>query len=340
MWDDAEKGAFQLLYISPEMLKSPKFRKLWCNKKFVLKVIAVFVDEAHCVHEWGDGYIPTYRVPSSLWTYVGYEVPIVACSATISTLIFDKIFDSLAYGNRPFFGIDAGTDWHNLRYLLCPAEYPKNPALDALNITPHDLTATSTPEDLPSKTIFYIQNKHACCEAVHTIWKCLPEHLQKLVYAYSSDLSEEAKQEQLKRGNIRILFCTDAARMGCNIADIDVVIAAGEANAASAVVQRWSRAARKRDRQGVCLWLAPRWGFRQVPQSVLPGVKQKKQTTEPIAHEIRRSKAEHAMIDICNLKTGKGCIHEQLQNHFRLDSRLDTYGSLDQELPSSTGLRS
>lgn len=309
VWSAIAKGLFQLVYISPEMALSARFRQLLTNKKFAKRLGAVFVDEVHCVHEWGEGFRPMYQQLDTLRVYTGYEIPVVACSATLPTETFNVVWQKLAFGNRPFFGVDTGTDRHNLLYLIRPVEHPDNPALDILQVLPEGLTNESTAADIKQKVLFYIQNETACRDAVQTIRKCLPEHLRSLVYAYSSDLSTEGKDliwERFHRGEIKILCCTDAAGMGCNEPDVDLTAVAGDPKSISAVAQRWGRAARGRTHQGTCLLLAPKWAFRPPD----PGVeadeetgteKPKKPKPERKQWQVNRSKMQKELVDVCNL---------------------------------------
>ncbi|KAJ6542135.1 P-loop containing nucleoside triphosphate hydrolase protein [Mycena sp. CBHHK59/15] len=91
VWKTAEKTA-QLVYISPEMALSDRFGKLWTDVKFHGRVQALIVDEAHCINEWGEEF----------------RVPFVACTATCATRTFNIIWNSLGFGHRPFWGLDAG----------------------------------------------------------------------------------------------------------------------------------------------------------------------------------------------------------------------------------------
>lgn len=136
-----------MVYISPEMAKSPRFQGLLSTPKFASAIAAIFVDETHCVDEWGEGFRTEYSELASMRSHVGSEVPIVACTATMSTETFDVVWKKLDFGNRPFYGIDTGVDRSNLLYLIRPAEHPENPALDALNMIPKGLTDASTAND-------------------------------------------------------------------------------------------------------------------------------------------------------------------------------------------------
>ncbi|KAG8923320.1 hypothetical protein FRC01_012897 [Tulasnella sp. 417] len=351
--------------------REPSFRRMWSSRKFSERVAGVFVDEAHCIHEWGDEFRPVYQELATLRVYAGYDIPMIACSATLPTEKFSVVWDKLDYGHRPFFGVDAGTDRSNLLFLVRPVENPDDPARDVLHMLPRGLTAASTAEDLKFKVIFYIQNETACRKAKDTIRRCLPSHLRNMVYNFSSSLSEKAKQglwDRFKKGEIKILFSTDAAGMGCNVPDIDLVVVAGDPSTVSAVEKRWGRAARRRSHLGTCLLLLPKWAFRPTappPETLHPegrgdpsgsvvvgatrgrtkggasgnGAKGKRAAgPKPNPQrEMNRLKMQPALEEMVNLSLSGHdtmpldtvrCIHKYLKAHFRPDTGLDSYNSL------------
>ncbi|KIJ31954.1 hypothetical protein M422DRAFT_80023, partial [Sphaerobolus stellatus SS14] len=94
------------------------FQVLWSSSRFRSHVAAIVVDEAHCIHQWGDQFKETYQQLNSLCVYTGREIPFLECSATVSTKTFDTIWSSLANGSQPFRGIDVGCRRSNLQYIL------------------------------------------------------------------------------------------------------------------------------------------------------------------------------------------------------------------------------
>ncbi|KAF8873746.1 hypothetical protein CPB84DRAFT_1690596, partial [Gymnopilus junonius] len=66
----------------------------------------------------------------------------------------------------------------------------------------------------------------------------VPPHLQACVHAFSSNLSEAGKQQywaQFQKGEICILYATDAARIGCNVLDIQYIVTFNISNSLSMV---------------------------------------------------------------------------------------------------------
>ncbi|KJA16001.1 hypothetical protein HYPSUDRAFT_95538, partial [Hypholoma sublateritium FD-334 SS-4] len=97
------------------------------------------------------------------------------------------------------------------------------------------------------KTILYFDSEAACRGAVQFLRKLLPQHLRPCAHAFSSDLSEAAKQQcwaQFQKGEIRILCATDAAGMGCNVPDVKYVVTFNVPKSTTTVGQRWGRAGR------------------------------------------------------------------------------------------------
>ncbi|KJA16002.1 hypothetical protein HYPSUDRAFT_119846, partial [Hypholoma sublateritium FD-334 SS-4] len=108
-----------MVYMSPEMALSDSFMKLWKDTRFRGRLTALVVDEAHCIEDWGsDDFRPLYRKLHILRNYTGFEIPFFSCTATCKTSTFDLIWDTLGYGNRPFWGLDVWTDRSNLYFIV------------------------------------------------------------------------------------------------------------------------------------------------------------------------------------------------------------------------------
>ncbi|KAF8198718.1 P-loop containing nucleoside triphosphate hydrolase protein [Mycena galopus ATCC 62051] len=246
----AEKHA-QLVYISPEMALSDRFGRLWIDGKFRARVNALIVDEAHCIDEWGEEFRPVYRQLHRLRSFTGQEVPFVACTATCATSTFNVIWDSLGFGHRPFWGLDAGSDRANLFFSTRTLSNAKNPTLDVLDLLPADLDETSQPSDIP-KILAYHGSVAETGKGKTTWRRALPAHLRGCVVAYSSGISEAAGKdvwEGFSSGRYRILCATDAAGMGCNAPDVEYSIVFECPRSLAVLVQRWGRAGRSRTGQ-------------------------------------------------------------------------------------------
>lgn len=88
----------KLLYCTPELIKTTRFRAVLTNlhKRNLLSMIAV--DEAHCLSTWGHDFRPAYRQLS--WLRHSFPtVPCMACTATATPRVIEDIKEILCFRN-------------------------------------------------------------------------------------------------------------------------------------------------------------------------------------------------------------------------------------------------
>ncbi|KZV91570.1 hypothetical protein EXIGLDRAFT_615537, partial [Exidia glandulosa HHB12029] len=100
------------------MALTPRFKALFRDSAFHSKVKAIIVDECHVIAEWADEFRTAYREISLLRSHTGMDIPWAALSATLTTEDFNVVWDTLCFGRRPFWGIDAGVVRPNLTYIV------------------------------------------------------------------------------------------------------------------------------------------------------------------------------------------------------------------------------
>lgn len=103
----AGQGRLRMLYVSPERLSSPAFRRQLGR----IPVQYVAVDEAHCISEWGHDFRPSYADIPRIFEHIP-RVPILAVTATASADVRDDIVRTL--GMRSPTIIVRGFDRPNL----------------------------------------------------------------------------------------------------------------------------------------------------------------------------------------------------------------------------------
>lgn len=78
----AEQGFYRIIFVCPEMLENPTFAPILHSKTVQSRLLAVYIDEAHLVHEsvdWRNSYERLHKVRS----IIGSHIPLVAISATL-----------------------------------------------------------------------------------------------------------------------------------------------------------------------------------------------------------------------------------------------------------------
>src|SRR5262249_15651884 len=87
---DAERGAFRLLYLSPESIPHPN--PLRRPKSLDLSFFVI--DEAHCISEWGHDFRPEYRQLNRLRREFP-DLPIAAFTASATQRVRHDILQQL-----------------------------------------------------------------------------------------------------------------------------------------------------------------------------------------------------------------------------------------------------
>ncbi len=87
---DAQKGAYRLLYLSPERISRPDTMG-WLQK---VPISFFAIDEAHCISEWGHEFRPDYRLLSKLREQFP-DKPIAAFTASATRRVRHDIIDQL-----------------------------------------------------------------------------------------------------------------------------------------------------------------------------------------------------------------------------------------------------
>ena len=79
------RGEYKIIFACPEMLESPTFSQILHSTSFQGSLSAIYIDEAHLVHE-STSWHPAYTRIHQLRTLIGYYIPMVAISATLPSL--------------------------------------------------------------------------------------------------------------------------------------------------------------------------------------------------------------------------------------------------------------
>ena len=97
--NDIIKGNTKLLYVAPESLAKEDYIE------FLSKINISFlaVDEAHCISEWGHDFRPEYRNLKSILDRINNKIPIIALTATATSMVLDDIVKNLGIKNAEVF---------------------------------------------------------------------------------------------------------------------------------------------------------------------------------------------------------------------------------------------
>lgn len=106
----AAEGGYDILYVAPERLGTPRFTEL-ANR---LEIPLVAVDEAHCVSHWGQDFRPSYMRIASFVKSLQTRPVVAAFTATATERVKSDIVEMLELEDP--FSVTTGFDRPNLYF--------------------------------------------------------------------------------------------------------------------------------------------------------------------------------------------------------------------------------
>ncbi|KAH7906547.1 P-loop containing nucleoside triphosphate hydrolase protein [Hygrophoropsis aurantiaca] len=262
-------GTWQIVLISPEMLLSRRFvQEVLQNVEFGRRILSVVVDEAHVVLHWGAAFRKQYGTLGKVRYFLPQNTPFVAVSATLPARVRNDVLDKLEFAKNDYVSIDIGNDRPNVSIVVRGIQHPMNTYANLDFIIPKDVSSPSHIQ----QTFIYADNIAVGTDIVDHITELLPDSLQQLglIRPYNAAHSKKYRQrvmEMFRRGEVRVLVCTDAAGMGCNIPNIDLVVQWKLPASVSTFIQRAGRAACTKDRTGLAVLLVEQSAYEQDPSN-------------------------------------------------------------------------
>lgn len=116
--DDIIRGRIKVLYVSPERLSSPSFRRLFqltwdsetkSHKRKFPKVSLLCVDEAHCLSQWAHNFRPSYlRLRAAL--EIMQPEAVLAITATAGPRVIQNICNLIGRDQKRHNGAECDAD--------------------------------------------------------------------------------------------------------------------------------------------------------------------------------------------------------------------------------------
>lgn len=94
------RGEVQLVFITPEsIIGNALYRDMLLSTKYKENLVALVVDEAHCVKVWGDQFRKTFSMIGDLRSILPTGVKVMALTATATTDTFYTVSQRLSMNN-------------------------------------------------------------------------------------------------------------------------------------------------------------------------------------------------------------------------------------------------
>ncbi|KAF9472973.1 P-loop containing nucleoside triphosphate hydrolase protein [Pholiota conissans] len=192
MYKDIVNRKFRQVIVSPEIATSTEFlRDVLSQNRFSESIRLLNIDEAHCMNIWGGSFRPDYAKLGILRGRFKGHVATQIASATFPEHVLND---------------------------FVPCNTPKNFKADLRFIIPVNATKAS---DIPI-TLVYCNKRKDTEECVDRMreWAVKEDIDPDCIVFYHALIGEKRKrkiEELLGKGDIRVLFCTEALGMGCDL---------------------------------------------------------------------------------------------------------------------------
>ncbi|KAJ7727280.1 P-loop containing nucleoside triphosphate hydrolase protein [Mycena maculata] len=253
-------GEHQIVLISLEMLLMRRFIDgVLYKPEFGTRCLSIFIDKAHCVSHWRDSFRKKYGSIGIIHVFLPCAVPIIGVSATLKPQVHDDILMRLCIDPKNYLYVNIGNDRPTVAHVVCAMEHPMNSYCDLDFVVDKDM---QVPCDIPLAFLYCDDTKEGAEIIDHLNDRVHPDYrARRLIRPYNASMSREyhdAVMQLFLAGIMRVLVCTDAAGMGCDIPDIELVVQWKTPPNMSSWIQRLGCAARGLGRKGLAVMLVER----------------------------------------------------------------------------------
>ena len=249
-------------------MRESKWIDIFRQQLFRQSLCAVFIDEAHCIVQWGTGsatFRVAYAMLGDIRSFTKPGTPMVAMTATATTTVMNQIIQ--VCGMREVAYVVESPNRPNIRYSVCSIPSPS-----------YSEVFIWLQEDLRQKgkecekVLVFCRKMEDCVILYQSFATSLGDSsyvpagectLQNVLFGmFHAKLTKSDKDILLDSftksdGNCRVIFATIAFGMGVNIPDIHTIIQIGPSSSVDSYVQESGRAGRDGQQSHAIILLYP-----------------------------------------------------------------------------------
>ncbi len=202
IFTDLAAGKIKLLYLAPERLQNIRT----AERLKSLSPEFIFVDEAHCISEWGHSFRPSYRHIKTFCDFTGIGA-ISAFTATATPDVRDDIIEQLGLKDPKIFV--RGFERKNLNVKIINTTQKDEKCFEILKKFKGSAIIYCSTRKSTEIVSDYLKSRGINCNYYHA---GLNPQLRKLI------------QDDFIKGRLNVIAATNAFGMGIDKKDIRVVI--------------------------------------------------------------------------------------------------------------------
>ena len=263
---DIKLGAFALIFSAPEAIFcSDRWRDIFTEEPLCDQVIAVAVDEAHCVYRWGSKFRPSYTRIHEIRSLLPVNTPMLAATATVTKVMLKHITQALNMVDYRLVHVLPVRN--NIYYQVKNRTTIEKDLENILSDLKHNSLKAN-------RVVIYCQSLNICSSLyAHFIYELgdqsyYPPGAEKLASnrlfgMYHSGTADHNKDVIMKsmadaNGVVRVVFATVALGMGVNLAGLNTIIHYGAPRSLEDYFQECGRAGRTGEQSFSTIYWCPR----------------------------------------------------------------------------------
>ena len=244
-------GEVQLVFITPEnLLDNKTHREMLLTESYL---VALAVNEAHCVKSWGDQFRKTFARIGHLRSLIPKTVNVLALTATATRDTLSVVVERLSMHNVTIAAIPPSRD--NILYKIKTRD-----SSQVYAFTDEIVEEISSTRLDYAKTVVYVRTYKDCINLYQLLKSKLGENFTKpigypnlsgyrLIEMYTRVLPSEKKDEVLHmlsavKAKVRLVIATTAFGMGVDCQDISRIIHCGVPSTTDEYIQETGRLGR------------------------------------------------------------------------------------------------
>lgn len=200
--NELANNKIKLLYLSPEKLENQFFTERLKN----LKPKYLFVDEAHCISEWGHNFRPSYRRIKDFKEFIDFE-NVAAFTATATSEVRDDIVEQLSFSEPKIF--IRGFERDNLELSVIKGKGKKETLLKILKKNSFPVIVYTSTRKQAEAASEYLRSNGINSQHYHA---GLANEVRRII------------QDDFINDRIPVIVATNAFGMGIDKKDIRVIV--------------------------------------------------------------------------------------------------------------------